>query len=207
MWSVLLFACGPKSDESDATAPVSVCGDELTTPLSQTDASTWPDGLADGLETYTKLDGLWRTTECGDPDETLDIKFDLPSSEDFLVYTSEPPISGCGCNGDPNFESDGDYDPIAFVPIEIFVGEYKDVALANQTISANLVLFGAQQALALRACGDNPVDPILGSAWTDAILTVRMDGADALTGTIVLGEDGSANVDQCELTEWEFIPE
>jgi hypothetical protein len=200
LWS----ACGPGATEDSGTN-TPACGDEATTPLAETDAASWPDGLADALVTYGELGGLWRTQMCGDPDATLDITLTLPTQEAFGVYTATPPAADCGCSQDPSFLPDGAYGPLAAVDIDVFVGDYLDPALANQSVPLKAVAFRAGEPLAIRACGGKTIDPILGSTWTDGSVMVRVDGAGALSGTLVLVEDGSSATETCELTEWVFV--
>lgn len=203
MWWICV-ACGPNADD-DTGPPAPTCGEEETTPLTEVDAPAWPDGLADGLITLGEINGVWQATLCDDPLESIEVKLIVPPQETVAVYTGDLPTPECGCSLDPHFQPDGAYLPVGISDMEVYIGAYPDNALAQRTVVTKAVLFSAGQDLELRACGGNTVDPVLGSDWTEASVIVRVDGAGALTGTILLQQDGSTHTEICELTEWIFV--
>ncbi len=197
-----LTACGGTDTPTD---PVDLdpCDEMTTAPLPSVPSDEWPAGLSDAIVNFRDVAGTWRTDQCGDDDDWVQLKITVPPEEEIQIITGGvDPAAPCGCTSDPDYGSDYEMDPIATVPVEVYVSDYTDPAINVKTFTLDLVFYGEGQPLDLRACAQDPIDPALGTPWSDATVLFRIDGVGALSGTLAVSNT-DRDFEACHLGNWE----
>lgn len=205
LWPLALAAaCGGNDDTTDTDPPPS-CDEIVTAPLGQVPVGEWPSGLAEAIPDYTGIGGRYDVdTACSDG--TLSLKL-TPTSEEELQVVQQPWTSStltCGCVTDPLYADDTKYEVLArFEGFDVFVEQFGEPGVDNQSIAAAGSLFGGSAPMSFRACGSLNVNPILGSVYEQVSAVIRLEGG-AFTGELVLARtDGT--VETCDLSEWELV--
>ena len=201
---LVLLAC--KGGKDDDTDPVD-CNAETTAPLSSIAVPDWPSGMAEAVQAYEGLSGIWTASACGTEVRVTITTLPDSGSGVEVVQTGLPAGHPCGCTHDPNNPDDGNLTVIGYSSIDVGVQDYPHEGFREENAGngpdVTVALFNGASGLRVRACATHLVPPILGLDVTDTLLTIT-NGDNGMGGNVELTGSGVPS-DSCALTGWNRV--